>query len=172
MLNHYCLCNWEIGCGWHNGPKHILTTSTWPVGCHFVFEIRIFWLDYCYQWLSMSWKCLGVGHYYWASFHNPSKIVVIHSACGPFPTTFFPPCQHCSNVLGYSALNTAPFFSHDLLCLTLLVWGVSDHLLNNHQDCSHPHDCVAPLNQAEGPLEAQETFGDVSGSLANWRVIP
>lgn len=69
-------------------------------------------------------------------------------------------------------LDTAPFFSHDLLCLTLLVWGVSDHLLNNHQDCSHPHDCVAPLNEAERPLEAQETFADVSGSLANWRVIP
>lgn len=89
-----------------------------------------------------------------------------------FLPTFFPPCQLCSNVLGYSTLNTAPFFSHDLLCLTLLVWGVSDHLLNNHQDCSHPHDCMAPLNQAERPLEAQETFGDVSGSLANWRVIP
>lgn len=25
-------------------------------------DIQMFWLDYCYQWLSMSWKCLGVTH--------------------------------------------------------------------------------------------------------------
>lgn len=71
----------------------------------------------------------------------------------PFPTTIFPPFQLSSNVLGYSTLRTAPFFSHDLLCLTLLVWGVSDHLLNNRQDCSLPHDYVASLNQAERPFK-------------------
>ncbi len=55
----------------------------------------------------------------------------------------FPSTQLSVNMLGYSSLWTASFFSNECLCLTLLVKGVNDCLLDNCQISSHRHDCVA-----------------------------
>ncbi len=54
------------------------------------------------------------------------------------------PSTHLSvSMLGYSTLWTDSFFGNECLCLTLLVKGVNDCLLDNCQISSLPHDCVA-----------------------------
>ncbi len=55
----------------------------------------------------------------------------------------FPSTQLSVNMLGYSTLWTASFFSNACLWLTLLVKGVNDWLLDNCQISSLPHGCVA-----------------------------
>lgn len=61
-------------------------------------------------------------------------------ACTLFPTTFSPSLHLPINVLGHRALWRASLFSHDLLCLALLVHGVSGLLLDNCHVSSLPHD--------------------------------
>ncbi len=56
----------------------------------------------------------------------------------PLPST-----QLSVNMLGYSTLWTAASLVNECLCLTLLVKGVNDCLLDNCQISSLPHDCVA-----------------------------
>jgi len=101
----------------------------------------------------------------WPLLDNPFKAAVIPVACAPFPTTLFPSTQLSMNMLGYSTLWTASFFSNDLLWLTLLVEGVNDCLLDNCQVSSLPHDCVAYWTRLRDHLKAQETFAGVLSSL-------
>ena len=74
---------------------------------------------------------------------------------------FFLPFNFPNVLLGYSTLWTANFFSNDLLCLTLLVHGVNDRLLDNCQVSSLPHDCVAYWTRLRDHLKAQDTFEGV-----------
>ncbi len=73
---------------------------------------------------------------------NPHKAAVLSVGCASFSSTLFPSTQLSVNMLGYSTLWTASFFGNECLCLTLLVKGVNDCLLDNCQISSLPHDCV------------------------------
>ncbi len=53
-----------------------------------------------------------------------------------------------------TALWTASLFCNDLLCLALLVQGVNGRLLDNCQDSSLPHDCVAYRTRLRDHLKA------------------
>ncbi len=81
---------------------------------------------------------------------NPHKAAVLSVGCASFSSTLFPSTQLSVNMLGYSTLWTASFFSNECLWLILLVKGVNDCLLDNCQISSLPHDCVA--YQTERPF--------------------
>lgn len=51
LLNLACLGeNWCLNWGIWGGGAAVQNIKTLPVGCHFTFKIRIFWLGHCYQW--------------------------------------------------------------------------------------------------------------------------
>ncbi len=84
---------------------------------------------------------------------NPHKAAVLSVGCVSFSSTLFPSTQLSVNMLGYSTLWTASFFGNECLCLTLLVKGVNDCLLDNCQISSLPHDCVAKWTKLRDHFE-------------------
>ncbi len=74
---------------------------------------------------------------------NLHKAAVLSVGCASFSSKLFRSTQLSVNMLGYSTLWTSSFFGNECLCLTLLVKGVNDCLLDNCQISSLPHDCVA-----------------------------
>ncbi len=84
---------------------------------------------------------------------NPHKAAVLSVGCVSFSSTLFPSTQLSVNMLEYSTLWTASFFGNECLCLTLLVKGVNDCLLDNCQISSLPHDCVAKWTKLRDHFE-------------------
>ncbi len=72
-----------------------------------------------------------------------------------FSTTSFPSLRLSINVLGHRALWTASLFCNDLLCLALLVQGVSMVVFwTTVKSSSLPHDCVAYRTRLRDHLKA------------------
>ncbi len=85
-------------------------------------------------------------HSLWSSpkFLNRFRLtILIRLRFSRLVVHLFPSTQLSVNMLGYSTLWTASFFGNECLCLTLLVKGVNDCLLDNCQISSLPHDCVS-----------------------------
>ncbi len=78
----------------------------------------------------------------WILLDNPQSCSSF-VGCASFSFTLFPSTQLSVNMLEYSTLWTASFFSNECLWLILLVKGVNDCLLDNCQIRSLPRDCVA-----------------------------
>ncbi len=83
---------------------------------------------------------------------NPHKAAVLSVGSASFSSTLFPFTQLSVNMLGYSTLWTASFFSNECLWLTLLVKGVNDCLLNNCQISSPSPWLCSLVNQTERPF--------------------